>query len=826
MAVIYYTVVKGDTLSGIAAKYKTTYQNLAKWNNIANPNLIYVGQKLKVGDSSGGTVTPDPIPATKDYTVTISQFGLQSDTDRTVFATWTFSRSNTDSYTVMWYYDTGNGVWFVGNDGSEKYKQSVYTAPSNAKRVKFKCKPVAKTRSVNGKETAYWTGKWCGEKTFSFSDAPKPPEKPPTPTVELDKYKLTASIDNYVGTSSTTIEFQVVKNDSTIYSSGKSSLKTNHASYSCNINAGDKYKVRCRAIKNKLNSEWSDYSTNSSSIPSTPSSITSIKGTSATSIYLTWSKVSSAATYDIQYTTNSKYFDSSDQVQSVTGITTTSYEKTGLESGREYFFRVRAVNPQGESAWSGVKSIVIGKEPSAPTTWSSTTTVITGGELILYWIHNSQDGSSATYSRLEITVNGNTETKNLKNDYPEEDKDRVLSYTVNTSKYLEGAKIQWRVQTCGVTNTYGEWSTQRIVDVNAPATLELSLLNNINQPITTVSELPIIVNAISGPTTQTPTGYHISIISTQSYTTVDSTGNNKTISEGDVIFSKYYDVKTNLKAPISAGDVEFENNVTYKLICTVSMNSGLNAEREIEFKTQWVNDMYVPNADIGLDSDNLTTHIHPYCIDENDQYIDNVTLSIYRKEFDGGFTLISDNIVNGHNTYVIDPHPALDFARYRIVATNTTTGVVSYYDPPAYPINFKSVVIQWDEKWVNFDTIGDDELEESSWSGSILRLPYNISISDKANVDVEFVNYIGRKRPVSYYGTQLNETSTWDVEIDKEDKDTLYAIRRLAIWSGDVYVREPSGSGYWANINVSYSQKYKDKTIPISFDITRVEGGV
>lgn len=45
---VYYTVKYGDTLSGIAYKYNTTYQTLADWNNIKNPNLIYVGQKLIV----------------------------------------------------------------------------------------------------------------------------------------------------------------------------------------------------------------------------------------------------------------------------------------------------------------------------------------------------------------------------------------------------------------------------------------------------------------------------------------------------------------------------------------------------------------------------------------------------------------------------------------------------------------------------------------------------------------------------------------------------------------------------------------------------------
>ena len=45
---VYYTVKSGDTLSGIASKYGTTYQAIAQLNGIANPNLIYAGQKLRV----------------------------------------------------------------------------------------------------------------------------------------------------------------------------------------------------------------------------------------------------------------------------------------------------------------------------------------------------------------------------------------------------------------------------------------------------------------------------------------------------------------------------------------------------------------------------------------------------------------------------------------------------------------------------------------------------------------------------------------------------------------------------------------------------------
>ena len=45
---VYYIVKSGDTLSGIATKYKTTVSSLVSLNGIKNPNLIYVNQKLRI----------------------------------------------------------------------------------------------------------------------------------------------------------------------------------------------------------------------------------------------------------------------------------------------------------------------------------------------------------------------------------------------------------------------------------------------------------------------------------------------------------------------------------------------------------------------------------------------------------------------------------------------------------------------------------------------------------------------------------------------------------------------------------------------------------
>ena len=45
---IYYTVKAGDTLSKIADEYNVTVESIARENSISNPNVIYVGQVLKI----------------------------------------------------------------------------------------------------------------------------------------------------------------------------------------------------------------------------------------------------------------------------------------------------------------------------------------------------------------------------------------------------------------------------------------------------------------------------------------------------------------------------------------------------------------------------------------------------------------------------------------------------------------------------------------------------------------------------------------------------------------------------------------------------------
>lgn len=860
-----YTVVKGDVLSKIASRCISVgmpgYTGFGSWQDgvnkiktlnpdIENENLIYVGQVI-ILQGTAATKTTNNTQRAK-----ITNFGLQANsTDNggkgTIFATWAWTKSNTDHYEVKWKYGTGDGVGFILKEESVNVKQSLCeNAPDNATHVAFYVRPVSKTYKKGDKDVHYWTADWSAVEKYYFAN--NPPGVPESvPSVTITGNKLEAKLENIdleKLNKPTMIQYQIVQNDTSVFRTINAEIKTSTSTCSCTIQPGRYYKVRCRSFRDGIYSNWTDYSTNDCSAPAASKGIYLLRALTELSnqtnqfvVGINWYDVSTADSYEIQYTTVERYFDSNPaEVKSVVigskdePAVVGHAEISGMAGGSEYFFRVRAITNNKPSAWCEVESLILGEKPTAPTTWSSSTTVIAGNPLTLYWVHNSVDGSSQTSAILELTIDGTTENKYIQNSVDPDEKDKTSFYEVDTSIYKEGTTIEWRVKTAGILTDsngepiYGDFSVQRTVDIYATPTVALFVTNSQGATFTELNSYPINISANAGPNTQKPIGYHLTITANESYETVDNVGNRQLVNNGAAVYSKYFDTSDNpFEIMLSAGDLNLANNVSYTLTCTVSMNSGLTAEESIMFTVAWSDaEEYWPNAEIMYDSETFTTSIKPYCETENGKLIEGIKLSVYRREFDGSFIELATGLNNTDETYITDPHPSLDYARYRVVATTESTGAVVYYDVPGVPIDEKAVILQWDEDWVNFNVNNDEEWEQPIWSGSLLKLMYNIDVSDQHEKDKELIKYTGRDYPVSYYGTQIGHTSTWNMEIPKDDEETLYALRRLARWRGDVYVREPSGSGYWASVEVSFSQTHKELTIPVTLDITRVEGGI
>lgn len=809
-------VTKGSL---VTIKPGSTYYNGVSIPSWVMSDQWYVtqvsGDRAVLGkNKSGSNNIQSPIKVSN-----LEVVGSSSSSGSTTTTTTTKTLSH---YAVAWAYDTGDGLWFTEASTDVTNKYAIYSPPGNAIRIKVTVKPVSKTYKENDKDKTYWTGESVSA-TLTL-DTIAPPEVPPAPSVKIEQNTLTAVVDNVSDPRTEKIQFEIY-DGTTLIKTETVPVQACMASYTCAVTSGGSYRVRCRSVslhgESEIYSEWTSFTSEQTTAPD---GVTDVKcaADSSTSVKVTWTASPTATSYTVEYTTRKDHFDTSSEVRSTTVEQTTAYI-TGLDSGETWFFRVRASNAAGESGWSAIVSTVIGTTPEAPTTWSLSSSVIVGEEVTLYWTHNSEDGSKQISAEIQLDINGTVETIVVEGIATEDEDEPIYSYTFGTQSYTQDAEIRWKVRTMGITNEFGPWSTVRTIKLHAMPSLDMTASQISSGRLTS---LPIDITLSAGPNSQKPLSYHISIIAKNTYESNDIVGTPIIVSAGTEVYAKSLitsDYKP--RVSISAGDIILENSQSYTLTATVSMDSGLTVSTSRTFSVSWATRDYSPDAAITIDKNTLTAHITPSCRGSNRALVSGVTLAVYRREYNGTFTPIGTGISNSGGYTVTDPHPSLDYARYRIVAIESSTGNVSYEDLPGEPIGEPSIVIQWDEPWTDFDHSDLASPTRRPTSGSIVKLPYNVDVTENSRGDVSLVEYIGREHPVSYYGTQRGITATWAAEFVKSDRETLYALRRLATWRGDVYVREPSGIGYWALVTVSFQQKHTERTVPVTFEITRVEGG-
>ena len=787
----------------------------------------------------------------------------QTGTDHgTVYALWAYDGKHAASYDIVWQYTTGNRsgkkkklVWFEGSSSNVKIRQSTYSVPSNATKVRIKIKPVSDTYTSGRQQKTYFTGKWLTSAIFTIKSGTLP-TAPSVPDIEIENTAttvrvLTVSIDNYTiaGGLDTTIEFQIIANDSAgkAYKSGSVAVRRGRAALSWSkVGAGNRYKVRARAHNKNGYSAWSDYSSNVISPPAQPAPkpAPALKAQcyADDAAKVIWQTSVGATGYEIEYTDDKEKFDVSSDVQSDSSETTDLYRIiTGLETGKRWWFRVRGTNSAGHSVWRGPVSTVLGTRPSAPTTWTYQNRINPTQRFLLNWTHNSEDGSDQSAAQIRVTVKIGNDSWTTTPDYSVTGTESYIAVngTQTGDKTLphaieDGATIEWQVRTRGVLTTgtasgWSPWSTKRTISVYAAPELSISVANTTDvEGQTTITAYPLDITLTATPSTQSAISISMSIAADSTYVTELDTGVTHGVAAGTVIFSKVFDNPENNEVTMSLtpGDLHIEEGQSYVITATVGMNTGLSATATaFNFTAQFGDENYIPGADVQFDDEMLSVSITPYCTDdEGADVTTGVYFNVYRREYDGSFVPIYLGLDVATDSSLTDPYPSLDYARYRIVVVSKTTGQISYSDIPGVSTGVTSVVIQWDEEWTYFDPNDIDDFEAPVWSGSLLTLPYNIDVSDTFNPDTALIEYIGREYPVTYYGTQKGHTANWKVEIPKSDQERLYSIRRLARYPGDCYVREPSGTGYWAQINVSYQLTHGKPTVPVTLSITHVDG--
>ena len=776
----------------------------------------------------------------------------------TVYWTWdTTKHKYTDHYEVKWwFYTPANGRWDSTSVSTTTNTFATYSIPATASLAKASVRAIQKKEYKDSKKKKHkitgkkkWTCAWATSKYVNAGLQAEIPTAPDIKEIYISNGRLHMSFDNYKYENAT-IFFEVVQEDKNGNRKLFNNTLTATVSYgrvSSNtlvVETGYKYYARCKALyKGHYSNSWGNYSDVVTTVPPKPENVSAETrevdpDEKRYRVLITWDPVDNVSDvqndkYQVSYTQKPEYFDTSpDDVKTIDvpndDQPRTSIDITLPEQGA-WYFRVRGHNLGGDGPWSEIVSASVGLKPEPPTTWSYTSNVKVGEDVIFNWTHNSADGSKQTGVKLWITANGEP----LEGFNPKEDFTDEKTYRFDTTGIPDSTVLLWKVATKGAHKDYSDESVQREVKVHEAPTVSISFgsasgpLSN-EEELAEITKYPIDVSISAGPSTQSLVSMDFTIIADDSYESVDETGEWIYVNEGDVIYSKRIDNPdgNSINFTLTPGDVDLVSDMNYIARAVSYMNSALTGVGTTPFHVRYDGeDEFEPEATVEINFNTLTAKIYPFCTDEFGGLIrGGGTFAVYRLNYDGTYTEIASGIEIGSGEVAFDRHPTLDYARYRVVATSDATGRASVSDIAPEEVNADCIVLNWMED-VGVLRNSINEEDDNAIVGDYLKLPYNVDVSDSNSMDVALIEYIGREHPVSYYGTQKGYSSSWKCEIRKDDVESLYALRRLARYAGDVYVREPNGSGYWAQVKVQYSINHKTVTVPVSLNITRVEGG-
>lgn len=545
----------------------------------------------------------------------------------------------------------------------------------------------------------------------------------------------------------------------------------------------------------------------------------------------------------------------------ITGIHTS--ELVINTKGQRAFFRVMAVSSEDDkvrSPYSDIASIEPSAESIPPTIWMEDNVAYIGIDdtITIYFAHRSAFGGKAKYGQIQWKFKKKDHSEDINwiltddwivpGDPPGES--NYTNLFVRQFPLSDKVERECDIYVRAVVEPEFKagWDENDISEVltihvyNKP-TIEV-LINNSIKDLNgnyIIEHFPIEYTAsVSTGSSAHVIGYQVDLTVMESVRVPNTDGSIITLSEGTIVYSNWISKALDgessdypYEGQILPQDVYLANGGKYKLKVTASISRGITCETEVIFVANVKNTEHNIVYDYLFDSNQLALSIKAFAgsrtVDEDGVYDvadDKVLMSIYRRNDDGSMVAIAENLGNYIDLYSLDPHPSLKDAYYRLVAIDLDTNNRTFYDVPPYHVGCSDIVIQWDETYEAPMGLIERKTSAEPITGQMLRLRYNIDVTESSDLETNMIKYIGHKDPVSYYGTQTGYTATWHTVIPKSDIETIRMLRKLQVYPGNVYVREPSGTGYWAHLKVTFPINHRTPVVDVTIDLTRVEGGM
>ena len=548
------------------------------------------------------------------------------------------------------------------------------------------------------------------------------------------------------------------------------------------------------------------------------------------SVYLKWYPIGETGQNVIIQYHDGAGFDSGD-VQTVTVERGAGepipdhYTITNLDAAKRWYFRVRVDSGEiGNSGWTNVMSCIIAATPSTPTVSQLMKSYTLGDTITFAWQHASPDGAAQQAYEITYTKNGTATTLTGGSDQQR---------TITLEGYGNGQVGKLKVRTRTFPDKWSPWSSEPTFTVYTAPNSDVELFagdgSSVDEsnPLTSLP-LHVYVGDTSYPTGNSPIWWRVTVRAVNAYATVGPDGNAVNIAAGQALVD--WSISNGdtgfptgrLHISIGSAAMTFEPGQEYEVTAECTTEAGLKSQSTPQsFLTQFTGGMVVPSAQLEWFEDAMRVDIRPTCVwyDETEDepvYRENTALSVYRVSQDGSTHLVAEGLPNGGTT-CSDPHADFGKSVYRIIATDTTNGMMAATDREIEtPI--EDCCILWNETEKTYDTEGNP----APYMGRAVIGRFGMEFSEEYGRDTSLSEHAGADFPVPHFG-DMREHKV-DINLASVlDDGTDESVRELAGMKGTCYMRFPGIPGFKAVLNSAKLGGKSTIARTISVGFTRVK---
>lgn len=621
----------------------------------------------------------------------------------------------------------------------------------------------------------------------------------------------------------------------------------------------------------------SDYDTYSTTMPVAPTLDSVTPTNMAGKVYLSWTNSWSDATGVIIAWTDDpdNWMSNDDPDEYEIKELASSWFITGLETGKEWYFRIRSVKSEVDSEtlspWSNELVIDLASAPAVPVLYLSSDTITEDGMVTAYWSHVSTDGTGQIASNIvEATYSGGVWTYGNPVVATKEAQHVDIyaadqGWTNGTTKYLA-------LQTRSGSGGMSDFSTPVKIVVAAKPTL--SITTNSLSGSETVTEYFLgdgvtdtfqCANSMTATPTVTVEGTTATVVSYTGGAVELSTAPD----DGDEVVITYTtgdnDVLTSmpLTATITTTNavdltIAIERAETYPMlrpddtltdgakgetiyvnnIAAESSNSISIAIDDIIGRLDdgaWYNLIATASDAFGQTAEQqIRFKVHwshqsweptASFITDTSEFIARITpiagadyavgdtCDIYRLSADQPELIVSGA---DFGTEYVDPYPAFGpESGYKLVTVTATKDYITE-----------------DNTFAEYDTTDDPnstyvQLDPGflviDFDADRIELEYNIALDNAWTKDFQRTSYLGGHVTGDHNRAVLRDLSASSVMVRGDDELNAYKVRQLARYAGLCHVRTPEGSSFVADVQVSEGQSYDNATIDYKLTIQKVD---